>query len=84
MLRVVSAKTRFVHGVGWFIWDKTHWSLDITKRVHGFAKELVDSLVDQAKRASREEARGLVGVIRAAGKASGIRSILELVRARMA
>ena len=72
------AKTRFVHGVGWFIWDKTHWSLDATKRVQGLAKGLVDSLVDQAKRASPEEARGLVGVIRAAGKASGVRSVLEL------
>jgi putative DNA primase/helicase len=72
------AKMRFVHGVGWFIWDKTHWSFDITKRVQGLAKGLVDSLVDQAKRASREEARGLVGVIRAVGKASGIRSVLEL------
>jgi len=70
------AKTRFVHGVGWFIWDKTHWALDITKRIHGFGKELVDSLVDQAKRT--KDAQGLVGVIRAAGKASGIRSILEL------
>jgi putative DNA primase/helicase len=73
------AKARFVHGVGWYAWTGTHWERDATKRAHVFTKHLVDHMVVQAKKLRLGKGEGdVTSVIRQAGKAGGVKSILEL------
>ncbi len=70
---------KFVYGLGWFVWNGTHWRRDKTGEVERRAKETVRSIHEEAARvANDEERRQLAKWAIASESVSRIRSMVSL------
>ena len=61
---------RYVHGVGWFLYDGIRWALDVTRKVDRYAAETVRSIYAEALEVSRTTPRS-VGEARCSKRKSG-------------
>nr|MDP9488400.1 phage/plasmid primase, P4 family [Actinomycetota bacterium] len=70
---------KFVYGLGWFVWNGTHWRRDKTGEVERRAKETVRSIHEEAARVTNdEERRQLAKWAIASESVSRIRSMVSL------
>lgn len=68
-------RLRYVTGVGWFVWDRTHWQRDEQGRASEAAKHVVRQMRVEAGERDDEE---LWKLAKRVATARGVRSVLEL------
>ncbi len=70
---------KYVYGIGWFVWNGTHWRRDKTGEVERRAKETVRSIHEEAaKVANDEERRQLAKWAITSESVSRIRAMISL------
>lgn len=78
LARVLGDKVRFVHGIGWYVWNGTHWQLDESKLVVHLMHEVIADIRAQAELASNDERDRWVAWAISCESAGRIFSILRL------